>query len=89
MVVAGYARFLREALNDASLPEKKMFFKTFIRAIKVTPSEVTIEYIAPILVEGVPEAFRYEVLSLDGTGGSCWIRTSDLGIKSPLLYQLS
>jgi hypothetical protein len=21
--------------------------------------------------------------------GPCWIRTSDLGIKSPLLYQLS
>ena len=23
------------------------------------------------------------------SGGPCWIRTSDLGIKSPLLYQLS
>jgi len=32
------------------VPEKKMFFKTFIREIEVMPSEVTIEYKAPMQV---------------------------------------
>ena len=88
-IIEGRVCALRRTKVAATLAEKKTFFKTFIKEIKVNQTEVTIEYKDPILVEGVPEPFHFEVLSMMGNGGSCRIRTCDLGIKSPLLCLLS
>lgn len=53
--IKSYIEDLRNLLSQSSLAEKKSFVKSFVREVKVTGSEVTVNYTMPLLAGTVSE----------------------------------
>ena len=66
--VASYVEDLRNLLDKSCIAEKKSFVKSFVREVKVTGSEVSINYTMPVSV-GFPSEETMTVPPIVHYGG--------------------
>ena len=79
---------LRSLLSAGTPEQRKSFLASFLKRVSRNGEEVEIEYELPLPSERA-RLSGDGVLPIDLNGGPCRIRTDDLRIKSPMLYQLS
>jgi site-specific DNA recombinase len=68
---------MRNVLNRSEITERKSFVRSFVKAVKVKGSEVSLEY-TPDLLAGIESKETFRVLPIIQNGGQYWTRTSDL-----------
>ena len=74
--VKSYVEDLRNLLEDSSLAERKSFIKSFVREVRVTGTEVLLNYNIP-LSAGAASQDTLVVPPIVHDGGPFWTRTRD------------
>ena len=72
--VKGYARDLRDLLEESDYTARKGFLRSFVKRVEIDKSEVTVRYRLPLPPDGRTED-RVSVLPIDTLGGAGGIRT--------------
>ena len=75
-VVKGYAKDLRNLLEESEFTERKAFLRSFVRRVEVDKTEVIVRYRLPLPPDGRSED-RARVLPIDTFGGAEETRTPD------------
>ncbi len=85
-VVQAYVRDLKGLLENSGIAAQKAFLKSFVEAIEVGESDVTVKYTVPVPPEGSPRE-TVGVLPFIQVGSPSWIRTNNLAVNSRPLYR--
>ena len=70
--VKGYVEELRNLLESTLITERKSFIKSFVKEVRVTSSEVSLDY-TPQLLEGMMSRETFLVPPIVQVGGRYWI----------------